>query len=90
MSSKIPAAEDDGIDPGLIACGIETAEKITDRPRPRIRRAIKNGELVARRDGRRLIIEVDELRRWIHSLPLACASSHGEGEDHRSYRQSTA
>jgi hypothetical protein len=71
MSSKIAAADEDDIDHGLIACGIDIAEKITDRPRPRIRKAIKDGELVARKDGRRLIIEVDELRRWIRSLPLA-------------------
>ena len=70
MSPEIVTAEA-GIDHDLISCGIEIAEKITDRPRPRIRRAIKNGELVARKDGRRLIIEIDELRRWICSLPRA-------------------
>jgi hypothetical protein len=56
---------------GRIAYDAETAHKATGRPKPRIRQAIKDGELVARRDGRRIIIEADELRRWIRSLPLA-------------------
>jgi hypothetical protein len=75
MSSEIPvagtAAEQDGTDHGQISYDLDGAEEVTDRPKPRIRRAIKNGDLIARRDGRRLIIEADELRRWIRSLPLA-------------------
>jgi hypothetical protein len=61
----------DCADHGRISYDLGGAEKVTDRPKPRIRKAIKSGELVARRDGRRLIIEADELRRWIRSLPLA-------------------
>jgi hypothetical protein len=53
------------IDRGQIAYDPEAAGKVTNRPRSRIRQAIKNGELVAKRDGRRLIIEADELRRWV-------------------------
>jgi hypothetical protein len=56
---------------GQISYDLNGAEEVTGRPKPRIRKAIKNGELVARRDGRRIIIEADELRLWIRSLPLA-------------------
>jgi hypothetical protein len=74
MSSKAPtehALEQVIADHRQIAFDLETAEKAVNRPKSRIRKAIKNRELKARRDGRRLIIEAEELRRWISSLPLA-------------------
>jgi excisionase family DNA binding protein len=55
----------------IIAYDLDTAEKVTSRTKPRIRKAIKDGELAARRDGRRLLVEPEELRRWVRSLPLA-------------------
>jgi hypothetical protein len=70
-SQEAVALEPDRVDHGRIAYDPESAEKVTNRPKSRIRQAIKDGELVARRDGRRIIIEADELRRWISSLPLA-------------------
>ena len=39
------------------------------RSRSRIFLAVKNGELIARKDGRATLIEASELRRWIRSLP---------------------
>ena len=41
----------------------------TGRSRSRIFKAIKDKELVARKDGRATLLEADELRRWIRSLP---------------------
>ena len=41
----------------------------TGRSRSRIFKAIKDKELIARKDGRATLLEADELRRWIRSLP---------------------
>jgi excisionase family DNA binding protein len=75
MPSEIPAIarspEQDRISREPIAYDLDAAAEVTGRSKPRIRKAIKSGELAARRDGRRLIIERDELRRWVRSLPLA-------------------
>jgi hypothetical protein len=54
-----------------ISYGLDAAEEVTGRSKQRLRRAIKDGELSAKRDGRRLLIEPGELRRWIQSLPSA-------------------
>jgi hypothetical protein len=71
-TSAVAASPDqDRINRDPIAYDLNAAEEVTGRSKPRIRKAIKNGELVARRDGRRLVIEPDELRRWIRSFPLA-------------------
>jgi excisionase family DNA binding protein len=48
------------IDEAATACGIA---------RTRIYDAISKKEITARKSGRATIIEVAELRRWIHSLP---------------------
>jgi excisionase family DNA binding protein len=37
--------------------------------RTRIFEAIRDGTLTARKAGKQTIIEVDELRRWVRSLP---------------------
>jgi len=47
----------------------DAAAQATGRSRTRIFKAIKNRELVARKDGRATIIEASELRRWISTLP---------------------
>jgi len=41
----------------------------TGRSRTRIFKAIKDKELIARKDGRATLLEADELRRWIRSPP---------------------
>jgi hypothetical protein len=46
----------------------------TGRTRTRIFKAIKDRELVARKDGRATLIEVTELARWVRSLPTRGAS----------------
>ncbi|OSI68876.1 helix-turn-helix domain-containing protein [Bradyrhizobium canariense] len=48
----------------------EEAAAATGRSRSRIFKAIKNGELVARKDGKATLLEDAELRRWISSLPV--------------------
>jgi excisionase family DNA binding protein len=42
----------------------------TGRSRSRLYKALKAGELMARKDGRATLIEADELKRWIGSLPM--------------------
>ena len=39
------------------------------RSRTRIFKAIRDRELIARKDGRATLIEAAELRRWVQSLP---------------------
>ncbi|SHN66581.1 helix-turn-helix domain-containing protein [Bradyrhizobium erythrophlei] len=55
--------------PRSIAYTPEQAAMATGRSRSRIFKAIKNEELTARKDGKATLLEVDELRRWVRSLP---------------------
>lgn len=52
-----------------IAYPIEAIPLVAGVTRTQIFQAIKNKELMARKRGRRTIIEVDELRRWISTFP---------------------
>jgi excisionase family DNA binding protein len=45
------------------------AAAVTGRTRTRIFKAIKDQEIIARKDGKATLIEADELRRWVSSLP---------------------
>jgi excisionase family DNA binding protein len=47
----------------------EESARVTGRSRTRIFKAIRQGELSARKDGRATIIEAEELRRWVRSFP---------------------
>jgi hypothetical protein len=60
---------------GCIAYSPQGAALVTGRSRTRIFKAIKDKELVARKDGRATLLEADELRRWIRSLPIAAGSA---------------
>jgi excisionase family DNA binding protein len=52
-----------------IAYTPEEAAVVTGRSRSRIFKAIKDGELTARKDGKATLLEDAELRRWLGSLP---------------------
>ena len=58
----------------LIAVPPLKAAELTGTKRTRIFKAIKDGELIARKCGGATLIEVSELRRWIQSLPVIGAS----------------
>jgi hypothetical protein len=49
--------------------------------RTRIFEAIRDGALIARKAGKSTVIELDELRRWIRSLPTRGRTSHSETPD---------
>jgi hypothetical protein len=53
----------------LIACSIEDAPQLIGVSRTRIFGAIRKKELVARKAGRATIIEIEELKKWVNSLP---------------------
>jgi hypothetical protein len=53
----------------LIAVAIEDAPRAVGVSRRRIFQAIRDKEIAARKAGRSTIIEIDELRRWVKSLP---------------------
>jgi hypothetical protein len=53
-----------------IAIPVEDAPQIVGVSRTRIFGAIRSGELSARKAGRSTIIEIDELKRWVKSLPF--------------------
>jgi excisionase family DNA binding protein len=57
-----------------IAVTIEDAPRAVGVSRTRIFEAIRNKEIAARKVGRSTIIEVDELRRWVRSLPVKGAA----------------
>jgi len=49
--------------------------------RTRIFEAIRDGALIARKAGKSTVIELDELRRWIRSLPTRGRTSRSETPD---------
>ena len=53
-----------------IAVTPDEAAIITARTRTRIFEALKNGEIVGRKDGKAVVIEVAELERWVRSFPI--------------------
>ena len=55
--------------PEALAYTPNAAAVVTGRSRSRIFLAIKNKELIARKDGRATLLEASELERWIKSLP---------------------
>jgi len=55
--------------PNAIAYSPEDAATVTGRSRSRIFKAIKDKELTARKDGKATLLEDDELRQWVRSLP---------------------
>jgi excisionase family DNA binding protein len=57
-----------------IAYTPEDAALVSGRSRSRVYEAIKNQELLARKDGRSTVIERDELIRWIRSMPCVIAA----------------
>jgi excisionase family DNA binding protein len=56
--------------PEAISYTPEQAAAVTGRSRTRIFKAIKDGELTARKDGKATLLETDELRRWVRSMPI--------------------
>jgi hypothetical protein len=56
-----------------IAYRPKDAVRVSGRSMGRIYEAIKNNELVARKDGRSTLIERAELIRWIRSFPPVAA-----------------
>jgi excisionase family DNA binding protein len=52
-----------------IAYSIEDAPQAVGVSRTRIFEAVRNKELTVRKAGRSTIIEADELKRWVRSLP---------------------
>ncbi len=65
MRAKEPIA---ALEP--IAVAIERVPQLVGVSRTRIFEAVRNSEISARKAGRSTIIEVDELKRWVQSLPL--------------------
>jgi excisionase family DNA binding protein len=54
---------------GQLAYTPEQAALVTGRSRSRIFKAIKDGELTARKDGKATVLEHSELNRWVRSFP---------------------
>jgi excisionase family DNA binding protein len=78
---------------------VAQAAKVTGRSHTRIKKAIREKELTARKDGRATLIERAELQRWLAALPtigrkpeqepahVAARGSAGQG--YSSYRENT-
>jgi excisionase family DNA binding protein len=52
-----------------IAVTPDEAAIVTGRTRTRIFEALKNGEIAGRKDGKAVVIEISELKRWVRSFP---------------------
>lgn len=59
----------DNAAPVQISYTPEQAAAVVGRSRTRIFKAIKDEEITARKDGKATLLEADELRRWVRSLP---------------------
>lgn len=55
----------------VLAYGVEDVPAKTGIGRTSVFRAIREGELRARKMGRRTIVTDDDLRAWLASLPVA-------------------
>jgi excisionase family DNA binding protein len=55
------------------------AAEATGLSRTRIFKAIRNGEMTARKDGRATVIETAEIVRWLQSLPARGRSPDAAG-----------
>jgi hypothetical protein len=64
---KIPKRHE--TEPLLLAVSPDKASQMTGISRTRIFQEIRDGELTARKAGKSTIIEIDELHRWMRSLP---------------------
>jgi len=53
-----------------LALTVSEACAVARAGRTAIYEAIRNGALIARKRGRHTVILVDDLRRWVESLPL--------------------
>jgi excisionase family DNA binding protein len=54
---------------GQLSYEVRRAAEVTNFSVKHIRRQISANKLRARRSGRKVIIEADELKRWLTSLP---------------------
>jgi len=52
-----------------LAYSPEAAARVVGRSLTRIKKAIREGELLARKDGRATLVEHAELVRWLEALP---------------------
>jgi hypothetical protein len=60
---------DEAQTPEIIAYPIDSVPAVAGVTRTQIFQAIRGKELTARKHGRRTIIEISELRRWISTFP---------------------
>jgi excisionase family DNA binding protein len=58
-----------------LAYTAEEAARVTGRSHTRIKTAIRNKEIIARRDGRITLIERAELQRWLSEMPVIGGAS---------------
>lgn len=59
-----------------LAYPIEEAGPAVGVSRTRIFAAVRNNELTVRKAGKSSVIEVSELKRWLHALPIRGRLSH--------------
>lgn len=55
--------------PTVLALPIDEAARAAGISRTRIFEAVRNSEITVRKAGKATLIEIDELRRWIATLP---------------------
>lgn len=61
----------DAFPDGKLAHSIEAFADLADLGRSSVYQAIKNGSLVARKNGKRTLITASDGMRWLRSLPVA-------------------
>jgi hypothetical protein len=67
---------------GQISYSPAQAAIATGRSRSRIFKALKDGELVAKKDGRATLIEAAELVRWVDAMPADGRTKKSEVRNH--------
>jgi hypothetical protein len=62
----------------VIAYPVDMVPSVAGVTRTQVFEAIRSHELMARKRGRRTIIEADELRRWISTFPTRGRATIGQ------------
>jgi len=54
----------------VVSLSLDNAAKAADMSRRFLQDAISRGDLVARKAGNKTLVDIDDLRAWVKSLPV--------------------
>ena len=73
-----------------LAYSIAEACEVSGISRTSVYEAINSRELIARKHGRRTVILADDLRRWLHNLPVTAPKTASKAPNASSHLDAAA